>query len=72
MIKKYEDTGTALNCPHRAIVCSPDNLFVGTNDKDKIASLSVHFNDKDRKNYIYAASKIGTLVGEDELVQIAI
>lgn len=60
MIKKYEDTGTALNCPHRAIVCSPDNLFVGTNDKDKIASLSVHFNDKDRKNYIYAASKIGS------------
>ncbi len=72
LIKKFEDTGTALNCPHRAIVCSPDNLFVGTNDKDKIASLSVHFNDKDRKNYIYAASKIGTLVGEDELVQVAI
>ena len=72
LIKKFEDTGTALNCPHRAIVCSPDNLFVGTNDKDKIASLSVHFNDKDRMNYIYAASKIGTLVGEDELVQVAI
>ena len=72
LIKMFEDTGTALNCPHRAIVCSPDNLFVGTNDKDKIASLSVHFNDKDRKNYIYAASKIGTLVGEDELVQVAI
>lgn len=72
LIKKFEDTGTALNCPHRAIVCSPDNLFVGTNDKDKIASLSVHFNDKDRNNYIYAASKIGTLVGEDELVQVAI
>ena len=72
LIKKFEDTGTALNCPHRAIVCSPDKLFVGTNDKDKIASLSVHFNDKDRKNYIYAASKIGTLVGEDELVQVAI
>ncbi|WP_290391272.1 hypothetical protein, partial [uncultured Bacteroides sp.] len=30
LIKKFEDTGTALNCPHRAIVCSPDNLFVGT------------------------------------------
>ena len=72
MIAKYEDTGTALNCPHRAIVCSPENLFVGTNDKDKIANLSVTFNDVDRKNYIYAASKIGTLVGEDALVQVAI
>lgn len=72
MIKKYEDTGLALNCPHRAVVTSAENLFVGTNDKDKIASLSIHFNDKDRKNYIYAASKIGTLVGEDALVQVAI
>mgnify|MGYP001025578783 FL=1 len=72
MIAKYEDNGTALNCPHRAIVCSPENLFVGTNDKDKIANLSISFNDKDRKNYIYAASKIGTLVGEDALVQVAI
>ncbi len=72
LIKKFEDTGTALNCPHRAIVCTPENLFVGTNDKDKIASLSISFNDKDRKNYIYAASKIGTLIGEDALVQVAI
>lgn len=72
MIKKYEDNGTALNCPHRAIVCSPENLFVGTNDRDKIANLSISFNDKDRKNYIYASSKIGTLVGEDALVQVAI
>lgn len=72
MIGKYEDNGTALNCPHRAIVCSPENLFVGTNDKDKIANLSISFNDKDRKNYIYASSKIGTLVGEDALVQVAI
>ena len=72
MIGKYEDTGTALNCPHRAIVCSPGNLFVGTNDKDKIAKLSISFNEKEQMNYIYAASKIGTLVGEDALVQVAI
>lgn len=72
MIGKYEDNGVALNCPHRAIVCSPKNLFVGTNDRDKIANLSISFNDKDRKNYIYAASKIGTLIGEDALVQVAI
>lgn len=72
LIKKFENTGTALNCPHRALVCSAENLFVGTNDKDKIASLNIHFNDTDRKNYIYAASKIGTLVGEDALIQVAI
>ncbi len=72
MIKKYEDTGTCLNNPHRAIVCNPGNLFVGTNDTDKIPELRCTFNDVDRKNYIYATSKIDTLVGEDALVQVAI
>lgn len=72
MIKKYEDTGTCLNNPHRAIVCDPSNLFIGTNDVDKIPELRCTFSDKDRKNYIYATSKIDTLVGEDALVQVAI
>ena len=27
--------------------------------------------DKERKNYIYASSTLGTLVGEDELIQAA-
>lgn len=72
MIKKYEDTGTALNNPHRAVVCSPSNLFVGTNDTQRISSLSITFNDETKYNNIYAASKIDTLVGEDALVQVAI
>lgn len=72
MIKKYEDSGTALNCPHRALVCSPNNLFVGTNDTKAIADLSINFNDETRYNNIYASSKIGTLVGEDSLIQLAI
>lgn len=72
MIKKYEDNGTVLNCPHRAVVCSPSNLFVGTEATDKIANLNVSFNDETLYNNIYAASKIGTLIGEDALVQVAI
>lgn len=72
MIKKYEDNGTKLNNPHRAILTSPQNLFVGTTDKDLIADLSVTFNDETRYNNIFAQSNIGTLVGEDDLVQVAI
>ena len=72
MLQKYENTGTYINNPHRAVVCSPKNLFVGTNDKDRIASLSCTFNDETKYNNIYAASKIGTLIGEDALVQVAI
>jgi hypothetical protein len=76
MIRKYEsfvDNGNLkLNCPHRAFVASPQNLFVGTADKDRYASLTVKFDDRKRDNFIYAASKLGTLIGEDELIQVAI
>lgn len=72
MIKKYEDNGTSLNCPHRALLVSPQNLFAGTTAKDFISDLSVTFNDETRYNNIFAQSNIGTLVGEDALVQVAL
>lgn len=78
MIKKYEaelesdgKTIKRVNNPHRALVVSPSNLFVGTEDKDKVASLTIKFDDITRKNHIYASSTIGTLIGEDELLQAA-
>lgn len=71
MIKKYESDGTKLNNPHRALAVSPNNLFVGTEDKDKVASLTIKFDDITRKNHIYASSTIGTLIGEDALLQAA-
>lgn len=72
LIKKFEDTGTALNNPHRAVVCSPSNLFVGTDDSKRIATLRTSFNDETQYNNIFATAKIDTLVGEDALVQVAI
>lgn len=71
MIKKYEDNGTSLNCPHRAILTSPQNIFAGTTAKDAISDVSVTFDDVTRLNHIFAQSNIGTLVGEDALVQCA-
>lgn len=78
MIKKYEaeyeadgKTIKRLNNPHRALVVSKNNLFVGTEDKDKVASLTIKFDDITRKNHIYASSTIGTLIGEDALLQAA-
>lgn len=72
MIRKYEDTGICINNPHRAVVCAPGNLFLGTDDTDKIAQLRVSFNDETLYNNIFATSKLDTLVGEDALVQVAI
>lgn len=71
MIKKYEDNGVALNCPHRALLASPQNLFAGTTAKDAISDVSVTFDDTTRLNHIFAQSNIGTLIGEDALVQFA-
>lgn len=72
LIRKYEDNGTTINCPHRAVLCSPSNLFVGTSDSKRIASLTVKFDDRKRDNFIFAESDLGTIIGEDELVQVAI
>lgn len=71
MIKKYEDNGTKLNNPHRAVFASKENLFVGTSAKDTFADFDVTFDKVTRNNYMYAASNVGTLVGEDALVQVA-
>lgn len=71
MIKKYEDNGTKLNNPHRAVFAAKENLFVGTSAKDTFAEFDVTFDKVSRNNYMYAASNVGTLVGEDDLVQVA-
>ena len=72
MIKRFENDGTKLNNPHRAVLCSPANLFYGTDDTSMIADLDINFNRETRNNTIFAQAKIGTLVGEDALVQVAI
>lgn len=72
LIKRFFNNGTKLDSPHRAIFCSPSNLFYGTDDTNVVADLSVTFNEETRYNNIFAQSKIGTLIGEDALVQVAI
>lgn len=71
LIKKYEDDGTKLNNPHRAVFAATDNLFVGTSASTQFADFDVEFDKISRNNYMYAASNVGTLVGEDDLVQVA-
>lgn len=72
MIKKYEDDGKKYNLPHRALLANPGNLFAGTSDSGLFATLDIGFNHETRKNFIYSAGDFGTLIGEDELVQVAL
>lgn len=72
LIRKFEDNGTTINCPHRAVLCSPSNLYVGTSDDQRLAALTVKFDDRKRDNFIFAESDLGTIIAEDALVQVAI
>lgn len=71
-IKKFENDGTKLNNPHRVLFANPDNLLAGTEDKQLLANVELSFDQRTRTNLFYSASNIGTLVAEDELIQVAI
>lgn len=70
-IEKYQNNGTKLNMPHRAVFGTPNQLFVGSPANQIISDLDIWFEKKDRKNYIYSTGKLATLVGEDNLFQLA-
>lgn len=71
MINAYENASTYLNKPYRAVFVNPRNLQVGTNADDLISDLDIWFDKKERRNYIYATGKIGTMVLEDSMVHLA-
>lgn len=71
-IKTYENSGTALNLPHRVVYANPDNLLIGTEDSKMVADMDMWFDKKTRENCMYAASNIDTLVAEDDLIQVAL
>ena len=70
-IQAYQNNKTKLNLPHRAVLCSPDNLMYGCEGTDPMSDLDIWFERKPRKNYIYSTGKLGSMIGEDNLVQVA-
>lgn len=70
MIKAYENTGTALNLPYRAVFANPKQLMVGS-PADIVADLDIWFDHKERRNYIYATGKIGTALLEEKMFHAA-
>lgn len=70
-IQKYQNNGTKLNLPHRAVFGSPKQLFVGTPADDIISDLDIWFDRNTRTNKLYSTGKLGCLIGEDNLFQLA-
>lgn len=70
-IQKYQNNGTKLNLPHRAIYGSPKQLFVGSPANQIISDLEIWFNQDERVTKAYSAGRLGCLIGEDNLFQLA-
>ena len=71
MIKAYEKGATTGNLPHRAVFCNPKHLMVGTDADALISDLDIWFDQKERRNYLYATGKIGTALLEEDIIHAA-
>jgi hypothetical protein len=73
IIKGYESAsdGKAWNKPYRAIYTVRDNLLLGLGSENEIADLQIFFSQKDQKTYILAKDKMGSLIADDNLIQVA-
>lgn len=71
MIKAYEKGETTINLPHRAVFCNPKHLMIGTDADNLISELDIWFDQKERRNYLYATGKIGTALLEEDMIYAA-
>lgn len=71
MIRAYENTGTKLNKPYRAVFANINQLQTGTDADGLISDLDIWFDKKERRNYIYATGRIGTQILEDDMFHAA-
>lgn len=71
MINTYFKTATAWDKPFRAVYADPRNLLIGTPQNDVVSELDIHFDRKERRQYIYATGKLGTMIPQEDLVHVA-
>lgn len=71
MIQRYQNNGTTLNLPHRAVFGSAKQMFVGSPANNVISDFELWFNQDERVVKTYSAGRLGTLIGEDNLFQLA-
>lgn len=71
MIKAYEKGEATVNLPHRAVFCNPKHLMIGTDAYNLISDLDIWFDQKERRNYLYATGKIGTAILEENMIHAA-
>lgn len=71
MIAKYQNNGIKANLPHRAVFGAPSQMLVGSPADSVVSNLEVWFNQDERVVKSYLAGRLGCLIGEDELFNLA-
>lgn len=71
VIQNLQNNGTKLNLPHRAVYAAPSLLLAASPAANFVSDLDIFFDQKSRTTNIYAGGKIGALVGQDDLFQVA-
>lgn len=71
MIRAYENTGTALNKPFRAVYANINELQTATDADGLISDLDIWFDKKERRNYVYSTGRIGTQILENDMFHAA-
>lgn len=73
IIKGYEtaNAGNSWNKPYRAVYTTRANLLVGVPGTNEIVDLQAFFDQKEQKTYILAKDKLGTLIADNNLIQVA-
>jgi len=70
-IAAYQDNGTKWNLPHRAVLVTPTNLQVGTEEVTAMSGMDVFNDKKSKKNFIDFAFNIDAKVVLDYEIQVA-
>ena len=72
MIAEYENTGTKLNNPHRALYISKNNVAVGLDGNNSFDTMNVWYEKKERMVYTELMGKADAKILNPEQFQLAI
>ena len=72
MIVKYENTGTKLNNPHRAVLTTKGNLNIGVDKESSFEDMRIWYNPDSRKVKTEVMGKADAKLYNPELLQVAI
>lgn len=71
LINDWQNDGTKWNLPHRAIMCTKDNLMVGFPGAAPVETLEYHFDQTKRTNNWFAEDQIDVKFSRNDLIMVA-